>query len=87
MKDRAAKDKGAHKRKRGIGILAGMIFVALLLLPTVTSWQQGKVYAAEEEHISRPSTDGQLSVEGAKLISGDGDAVALHGVSTHGITW
>ena len=38
-------------------------------------------------HDARPSTDGQLSVDGMDLVNEDGEKVTIRGVSTHGITW
>ena len=36
---------------------------------------------------ARPSVNGQLSVDGAKLVDENGTPVVLRGVSTHGVTW
>ena len=36
---------------------------------------------------ARPSSAGQLRVEGTQLVGQDGSPVVLHGVSTHGLTW
>lgn len=41
----------------------------------------------EKAFTARPSVNGKLHVEGTKLVDEAGHTVALHGVSTHGLTW
>ncbi len=45
------------------------------------------VFADTEEGTARPSVNGRLCVDGAQLTDQSGNAVELHGVSTHGLTW
>ncbi len=54
-----------------------------------------KVSAAENEkkdesytyNDARPSTDGQLSVNGMDIVNEKGEKVTIRGISTHGLTW
>ena len=46
------------------------------------------LYAKEDNCIhARPSSNGQLSVEGTQLVDKNGAPVILKGISTHGLTW
>lgn len=66
--------------------------LAMLLVATVlasVSWDPRPALAADQAPAitARPSTAGQLKVDGTHLTDADGNHVVLRGISTHGLQW
>ncbi len=81
--------KKASKLSRFIRYAA--ILTALLItfssIPFVKAEETDIVNSNFTYHDARPSTDGQLKVDGVYLVNEAGEHVTIRGVSTHGITW
>ncbi|WP_028236187.1 cellulase family glycosylhydrolase [Pseudobutyrivibrio sp. MD2005] len=70
-----------NKRKRLCALFLVFSFILFLII-------NSPVYADENSYVhARPSTNGQLHVEGTQLVDKNGRPVQLKGVSTHGLTW
>ncbi|MBO5565288.1 MAG: cellulase family glycosylhydrolase [Lachnospiraceae bacterium] len=65
------------------------IITFIVILTLAASWAFPLSAKAGEDSasVARPSADGQLAVNGTKLVNERGDTAVLQGVSTHGLTW
>ncbi len=51
------------------------------------TWADNTSDNTADNATARPSTTGALAVKGSALVDAQGNAVQLHGVSTHGLQW
>ena len=73
--------------KKMISILLCLLLLLSAAAACGEASAQSEPAQAEKALIARPSVNGRLHVDGTKLVDEAGQAVVLHGVSTHGLTW
>ena len=78
MRENSIPVPGRIARRIAAALCAAVLFLCLTAVPPAS---------ADDVVTARPSVNGALHVDGARLADASGQTVQLRGVSTHGLTW